>query len=124
MWPILMVGLMFVIYLYIPVRLVTSVGLAVVSSIVTLAWWSWSLGSALPPDELFRGVIWLLFANALGFVAANSLQQPAQGICAEPGATATVVDRRADRHPNRRRFDEALSREWRRCARARAPLSR
>jgi diguanylate cyclase (GGDEF)-like protein len=25
--------------------------------------------------------------------------------------------------PNRRRFDEALAREWRRCARARAPIS-
>ena len=124
MWPTLMVGLMFVIYLYMPVRLVTSVGLAVVLSIVTPAWWSWSLGAALPPDELFRGVTWLLFANALGFVAANSLQRSQRKEFAQSLVLQQLLSTDAlTGIPNRRRFDEALAREWRRCARARAPLS-
>jgi diguanylate cyclase (GGDEF)-like protein len=124
MWPTLMVGLMFVIYLYMPVRLVTSVALAVVLSIVTPAWWSWSLGSALPPDELFRGIIWLLFANALGFVAANSLQRSQRKEFAQTLVLQQLLSTDAlTGIPNRRRFDEALAREWRRCARARAPIS-
>ena len=41
MWPTMMVGLMFVIYLYLPVRFVTSVALALVFSFITPAWWAW-----------------------------------------------------------------------------------
>ena len=124
MWPTLMVGLMFVIYLYMPVRLVTSVGLAAVLSIVTPLWWSWSLGSALPPDELFRGVVWLLFSNALGFVAANSLQRSQRKEFAQSLVLQQLLSTDAlTGIPNRRRFDSALAREWRRCARARAPIS-
>jgi len=124
MWPTLMVGLMFVIYLYMPVRLATSVGLAVVLSAVTPLWWSWSLGSALPPDELFRGITWLLFANALGFIAANSLQRSQRTQFAQSLVLQQLLSTDAlTGIPNRRRFDAALAREWRRCARARAPLS-
>ena len=124
MWPTMMVGLMFVIYLYLPVRFVTSVALALVFSFITPAWWAWSLGPALPPDQLYRGIVWLLFADALGFIAANSLQRSQRMQFAQSLVLQQLLSTDAlTGIPNRRRFDAALAREWRRCARARAPLS-
>jgi hypothetical protein len=41
-----MVGILFVIYLYLPIRFVPSVVLAAAFSIVAPLWWSLSLGAA------------------------------------------------------------------------------
>ena len=124
MGPALMVGIVFVIYLYLPIRFVTSVALAAAFSVVAPFWWSLSLGAALPPDQLYRALVWLLLANALGFTAANSLQrslrmQFAQSLLLQQLLSTDALTGIA----NRRRFDGALEREWRRCRRTGAPLS-
>jgi diguanylate cyclase (GGDEF)-like protein len=124
MGPALMVGILFVIYLYLPIRFVTSVALAAAFSIVAPLWWSLSLGAALPPDQLYRVLVWLLLANALGFTAANSLQrslrtQFAQSLLLQQLLSTDSLTGIA----NRRRFDSMLEREWRRCRRTGAPLS-
>ena len=87
-------------------------------------WWRLALGAALPPDQFFRTLVWLLLANALGFTAANSLQrsqrtQYAQSLILHQLLSTDSLTGIA----NRRRFDDALEREWRRCRRAGAPLS-
>jgi diguanylate cyclase (GGDEF)-like protein len=79
---------------------------------------------ALMPNEFYRGLIWLLLANALGYTAANSLQrslrtQFAQSLVLQQLLSTDAMTGIA----NRRRFDAALEREWRRCQRAGAPLS-
>ena len=122
--PALMVGILFAIYLYLPIRFVTSVALAAAFSIVAPLWWSLSLGAALPPDQLYRVLVWLLLANALGFTAANSLQrslrtQFAQSLLLQQLLSTDSLTGIA----NRRRFDSMLEREWRRCRRTGAPLS-
>jgi diguanylate cyclase (GGDEF)-like protein len=124
MGPALMVGILFVNYLYLPIRFVTSVALAAAFSIVAPLWWSLSLGAALPPDQLYRVLVWLLLANALGFTAANSLQrslrtQFAQSLLLQQLLSTDSLTGIA----NRRRFDSMLEREWRRCRRTGAPLS-
>ena len=73
MGPAMMVGILFVIYLYLPVRLPTSVALAAAFSVVAPLWWAAAPGANVPADQLYR--LWLLVANALGFTAANSLQR-------------------------------------------------
>jgi hypothetical protein len=50
MGPAMMVGILFVIYLYLPISFVTSVALAAAFSIVAPLWWSLSQAAALPPD--------------------------------------------------------------------------
>jgi diguanylate cyclase (GGDEF)-like protein len=124
MWSTLMVGIVFVIYLYLPVRLVAAVWLAVAFSLVAPVWWSLVEGGALPVDQFYRGVVWLLLANALGCTAANSLQrsqrmQFAQSLVMQQLLSTDSLTGIA----NRRRFDDALEREWRRCGRAGAPIS-
>jgi diguanylate cyclase (GGDEF)-like protein len=124
MWLTLMVGIVFVIYLYLPIRLSGSVAAAAAFSCIAPFWWSQVLGDALSPDVFYRGLVWIFFANALGFVAANSLQrsqrmQYAQGLVMRHLLSTDAMTGIA----NRRRFDAALEREWRRCRRAGAPLS-
>jgi diguanylate cyclase (GGDEF)-like protein len=124
MGPAMMVGLLFVIYLYLPIRFVNAIALAVGFTVVAPLWWRLSLGPALPPDQFFRTLVWLLLANALGFVAANSLQrslrtQFAQSLLLQQLLSTDSLTGIA----NRRRFDSALEREWRRCRRTGAPLS-
>jgi diguanylate cyclase (GGDEF)-like protein len=120
----LMVGLLFVIYLYLPIRFVASVAIAVIFSILApLGWWL-SQAAGLPPDQLYRTLVWLLFANAIGFTAANSLQrslrtQFAQSLLLQQLLSTDSLTGIA----NRRRFDSMLEREWRRCGRTGAPLS-
>ncbi len=123
-WTTMMVGIVFVIYLYLPTRLVGSVALAVAFSCVGAFWWWQVQGSALPPEVFSRGLIWLMLANALGFTAANSLQrsqrmQYAQSLVMRHLLSTDAMTGIA----NRRRFDIALDREWRRCRRAAVPLS-
>lgn len=124
MGPAMMVGILFVIYLYLPIHFVSSVAMAVAFSILAPLWWWLSLGSTLPPDQFFRTIVWLLLSNALGFVAANSLQrslrtQFAQSLLLQQLLSTDALTGIA----NRRRFDSALDREWRRCRRTGAPIS-
>lgn len=124
MWMTLMVGIVFIIYLYLPIRLASSVALAVAFSCVAPFWWKQTFGDAVPVDVFYRALVWLALANALGFTAANSLQrsqrmQYAQGLVARHLLSTDAMTGIA----NRRRFDAALEREWRRCRRAGAPLS-
>ncbi|MDO8878066.1 MAG: GGDEF domain-containing protein [Pseudolabrys sp.] len=124
MWMTLMVGIVFVIYLYLPIRLAGSVAVAALFSCVAPYWWLQVLGDVLTPDVFYRGLVWLFLANALGFTAANSLQrsqrmQYAQGLVMRHLLSTDAMTGIA----NRRRFDAALEREWRRCRRAGAPLS-
>ncbi len=124
MWPTLMVGIVFVIYLYLPLRLTGSTVLAITFSSIAPIWWSQVLGDALAPDVFYRALVWIFLANALGFTAANSLQrsqrmQYAQGLVMTHLLSTDAMTGIA----NRRRFDAALEREWRRCRRAGAPLS-
>jgi diguanylate cyclase (GGDEF)-like protein len=124
MWPTMMVGILLVIYLVFPLRLVTSIVLAAIVSVVMPAWWALSLGPALPPDQFFRGLIWVLFANAVGFIAANSLQRSQRVQYAQSVVLKELLSTDAMTGiGNRRRFDDALDREWRRCSRSGKPLS-
>jgi diguanylate cyclase (GGDEF)-like protein len=123
-WTTLMIGIIFVIYLYLPIRLVASTVVSVAFSGIAAFWWWQMQGGALPPEVFYRGVIWLLLANALGFTAANSLQrsqriQYAQSLVMRHLLSTDAMTGIA----NRRRFDIALEREWRRCRRADVPLS-
>jgi diguanylate cyclase (GGDEF)-like protein len=124
LWTAMMIGMVCVIYLYLPIQLVASVALALIFSIVAPLWWSLSLGSALPSEQFYRGLIWVAMANALGYTAANSLQrsyrmQFAQQLVLQKLLSTDAMTGIA----NRRRFDSVLEREWRRCQRAGVPLS-
>jgi diguanylate cyclase (GGDEF)-like protein len=124
MWLPLMVTMLFVIYLYLPIRFTASVAFAGAFSLVTPFWWAWLAHPVLPGPEIYRGLLWMLLANALGFTAANALQrsqriQFAQSLLLRKLLSTDSLTGIA----NRRRFDEALDREWRRCQRAGMPLS-
>jgi diguanylate cyclase (GGDEF)-like protein len=124
MWLPLMVTIVFVIYLYLPIRFTASVAFAGVFSSVTPFWWAWLAHPVLPGPEIYRGILWLLLANALGFTAANALQrsqrmQFSQSLLLRKLLSTDTLTGIG----NRRRFDDALAREWRRCRRAGLPLS-
>jgi len=124
MWLPLIVTTVFVIYLYLPVRFVASVGLAAAFSIVTPIWWALLGHPAMPGTEIYHGVLWLVLANALGFTAANAMHrsqrtQFAQSLILQQLLSTDSLTGIA----NRRRFDSALQREWRRCLRDGLPLS-
>lgn len=124
MWLPLIVTTLFVIYLYLPVRFVVSVGLAVAFSTIAPLWWALMPHTPMPGTEIYRGILWLLLANALGFTAANILQrsqrmQYAQSLVLQQLLSTDALTGIA----NRRRFDAALSREWERAAYKLAPLS-
>jgi diguanylate cyclase (GGDEF)-like protein len=124
MWLPLMVTTIFVVYLYLPIRFVFSFGLATAFSIVTPIWWSLVAHPVMPGPEVYRGILWLLLANALGFTAANALHRTqrmafAQSLLLQQLLSTDSLTGIA----NRRRFDDAFEREWRRCRRAGAPLS-
>ena len=124
MWLPLVVTTLFVIYLYLPVRFVVSIALAAAFSTIAPLFWTLTPHGALPGPEIYRGVLWLLLANALGFTAANALQrsqrvQYAQSLVLQQLLSTDALTGIA----NRRRFDAAIEREWRRMARVRMPLS-
>jgi len=124
MWLPLMVTMMFIIYLYLPIRFTASVALAAAFSVITPTWWALLAHPSMPGPEIYRGVLWLLLANALGFTAANALQrsqrmQFAQSLLLRKLLSTDTLTGIA----NRRRFDDVLEREWRRCRRAGMPLS-
>ena len=124
MWPALMLSVVFVIYLFLPIRLGAAVGLALGFSLVAPFFWVWTQAGLLPVDEFARGLIALAVANGLGFVAANGMQrsqrvQFGQSLMLRELLSTDSMTGIA----NRRRFDEVLAGEWRRCARDGAPLS-
>ena len=124
MWLPLMVTMLFVIYLYLPVRFSASVAMAAMFSLVTPFWWAWLASPLLPGPEIYRGILWLLLTNALGFTAANALHrsqrmQYAQSLLLRNLLSTDSLTGIA----NRRRFDDALAREWRRCRRGGLPVS-
>ncbi|HMJ41250.1 MAG TPA: GGDEF domain-containing protein [Pseudolabrys sp.] len=124
MWTTMMVGIVLLIYLYLPLRLVVSIGLAAAFSVMAPVWWTIAQGELLTTDLFLRGLTWLALANALGFIAANSLQrslrvQFAQGLLLQRLLSTDAMTNIA----NRRRFDDVFAREWRRCGRSGMPLS-
>ena len=124
MWPTLIVGVVFVIYLYLPVRFVTAVVLAAAFSAVAFTWWLMVQGGLLPVDQVYRSLVWLTFANALGFIASNSLHRSQRMQFAQSMVLKQLLSTDSMTGiGNRRRFDYALDREWRRCSRSGRPLS-
>ena len=124
LWPTLMVGIVFVIYLYLPLRLIGAAVLAIAFSCAAPLWWQVVLGETLSPDVFYRALVWVALANALGFTAANSLQRSQRMQYAQELVMRHLLSTDAMTGiANRRRFDAALNREWRRCRRAGAPLS-
>jgi len=123
-WLPLMVTSIFVIYLYLPVRLTVAVLFATFYSAVATVWWLTLSGDVLTPEHTYFGLLWLLLANGLGFAAANALQrgqriQYAQKLVMQQLLATDSLTGIA----NRRNFDTALDREWRRCRRSGQPLS-
>jgi diguanylate cyclase (GGDEF)-like protein len=124
MWTTLTVAMILIVYLYLPVRFVVSVVLAAGFSILASVWWTVIAQGKVPPEVFMRGFLWFSLANALGFIAANSLQrslriQFAQSLLLQRLLSTDSLTNIA----NRRRFDDMLAREWRRCQRAGVPLS-
>jgi diguanylate cyclase (GGDEF)-like protein len=124
MWTTLTVAMILIVYLYLPVRFVVSVVLAAGFSTLASVWWFVLAQDKVPPEVFMRGFLWFSLANALGFIAANSLQRSLriqfsqslllQGLLSTDSLTNIA---------NRRRFDDVLAGEWRRCDRAGVPLS-
>lgn len=124
MWLPLMVTIIFIIYLYLPVRFVLAVALATIFSIVAPVWWGLLAQTAVPGVEIYRGVLWMLLANALGLTAANALHRSQRSEFAQKLVLQQLLSTDAMTGiANRRRFDETLAREWRRCQRNSVPLS-
>jgi diguanylate cyclase (GGDEF)-like protein len=123
-WLPLMVTSLFVIYLYLPVRLATGVVFATFYSTVSVVWWLALYGAPLPAEQLYFGLLWIVLANGLGFAAANALQrglrvQYAQKLVMQQLLATDALTGIA----NRRNFDTALADEWLRCGRSGQPLS-
>jgi diguanylate cyclase (GGDEF)-like protein len=119
-----MAAVLFVTYLYIPVRLMVSLAMAVTFSVAAPLWWWQIQHPAVSYDEILRGITWLVLTNALAFIAANSLQRSQRAQFAQQRALEELLSTDAlTGIANRRRLDAALAREWRRCARVGAPLS-
>ena len=98
--------------------------LAAVFSVVGFTWWLTVQGGLLPVDQFYRGLVWLTFANALGFIASNSLHRSQRTQFAQSLVLKQLLSTDSMTGiGNRRRFDYALDREWRRCGRSGRPLS-
>jgi len=123
-WLPLMVTSLFVIYLYLPVRLTAGVVFATFYSAASAGWWLTLYGVPLSAEQIYFGLLWIVLANGLGFAAANALQrgqrvQYAQNLVMQQLLATDALTGIA----NRRSFDAALEREWRRCGRSGQPLS-
>lgn len=124
MWLPLMVTIIFIIYLYLPVRFVLAVVLASIFSIIAPVWWGLLAQTAVPGVEIYRGVLWMLLANALGLTAANALHRSQRSEFAQKLVLQRLLSTDAlTGIANRQRFVETLAREWRRCQRNAMPLS-
>ncbi len=123
-WTTMMIGALIIIYFCIPARFAILVALAVGYTLVAPLTWSLSVAPAPTPDDMFRTILRLLLANILGFTVANALQRSQRVQFAQNRLLQTLLATDSLTGIfNRRHFDAALADEWRRCARARAPLS-
>lgn len=123
-WLPLTITSLFLIYLYLPIRLIAAVVFATFYSIVSTAWWLSIYSASLRAEQVYFGLLWIALGNGLGFVAANALQR---------GYRIQYAQKRVMQHllatdaltgiANRRNFDDALERHWRACARNGRPLS-
>jgi diguanylate cyclase (GGDEF)-like protein len=123
-WLPLMVTSLFIIYVYLPVRLFAAAAFAAFYSAVSLTWWGSLYGGLLGTEQVYFGILWAMLANGLGYTAARCLQrsqriQYAQKLVMQQLLATDALTGIA----NRRSFDEAIASEWRRCARAGRPLS-
>jgi diguanylate cyclase (GGDEF)-like protein len=123
-WLPLMVTSLFIIYVYLPVRLFAAAAFAAFYSAVSLTWWGSLYGGLLGAEQIYFGILWAMLANGLGYTAARSLQrsqriQYAQKLVMQQLLATDALTGIA----NRRSFDEVIANEWRRCARAGRPLS-
>lgn len=123
-WLPLMITSLFIIYFYLPLRLAVAVAFAAFYSAVAAAWWVTLYSGPLAPEQIYFGLLWIALGNGLGYAAANALQrgqriQYAQSLVMRQLLSTDSMTGIA----NRRRFDIALEREWRRCRRTVAPLS-
>jgi diguanylate cyclase (GGDEF)-like protein len=124
LWPAWLAATLFIFYLYLPVRVMVALAMSLVVSVAAPIWWWHLRHSVIPLNEIPRGIAWLLLINALGFIAANWLQRSLRTQFAQQQVLEQLLSTDAlTGIPNRRRFDDALAREWRRCARVRAPIS-
>jgi diguanylate cyclase (GGDEF)-like protein len=123
-WLPLMVTSIFTIYIYLPVRLVAATAFATFYSVVSVMWWSLFYGATLGTEQVYFGILWITLANGLGFTAANTLQRSQRTQYAQSLMLKHLLSTDAMTGiGNRRRFDDALDREWRRCSRSEKPLS-
>jgi diguanylate cyclase (GGDEF)-like protein len=123
-WLPLIVTSLFVIYLYLPVRLVVAVMFAVFYSAASVTWWLTLYGGPLSAEQIYFGLLWIMLANGLGFAAANALQRGQRMQFAQKFVMQQLLATDAlTGIANRRSFDEAIAREWRRAARTGRPLS-
>jgi diguanylate cyclase (GGDEF)-like protein len=87
-------------------------------------WWSLFYGATLGTEQVYFGILWITLANGLGFTAANTLQRSQRTQYAQSLMLKHLLSTDAMTGiGNRRRFDDALDREWRRCSRSEKPLS-
>lgn len=123
-WLPLIVTSLFVIYLYLPVRLIVACVFASFYSAASVTWWLTLYGGPLSAEQIYFGLLWIALANGLGFAAANALQRGQRMQYAQKYVMQQLLATDAlTGIANRRSFDEAIAREWRRCARAGRPLS-
>jgi len=123
-WLPLMVTSLFIIYVYLPVRLPAATAFAAFYSALWVGWWVSLYGAPLGAEQIYFGILWVMLANGLGFAAANTLQRSQRVQFAQSLILQQLLSTDAlTGIGNRRRFDEAFDREWRRCGRAGAPLS-
>jgi diguanylate cyclase (GGDEF)-like protein len=123
-WLPLMITSLFIIYFYLPLRLAMAVAFAAFYSAVSAVWWVALYSGPLAPEQIYFGLLWIALGNGLGYAAANALQrgqriQYAQSLVLRQLLSTDSMTGIA----NRRRFDMALEREWRRCRRAGTPMS-
>ena len=123
-WPTLMIGILIIIYFCLPLRSTTMLVLATGYTLIAPLTWTISVAPVPPPDDIYRIVLRLVLANVLGFSVANTLQRSQRIQFAQNRLLQHLLSTDSLTGIfNRRRFDEALREEWRRCARARVPLS-
>jgi diguanylate cyclase (GGDEF)-like protein len=123
-WLPLMVTSLFIIYVYLPVRLFAAAAFAAFYSAVSLTWWGSLYGGLLGTEQVYFGILWAMLANGLGYTAARCLQrsqriQYAQKLVMQQLLATDALTGIA----NRRSFDRTLEIEWRRAIRRKSPLS-
>jgi diguanylate cyclase (GGDEF)-like protein len=123
-WPTVMAGVLIIIYFCLPLPFTTMVVLAAGYTLIVPLTFILSVGPAPPPDDIYRAALRLMLANVLGLSVASTLQRSQRMQFAQNRLLQQLLSTDSlTGISNRRHFDHALTDEWRRCARARTPLS-